>query len=312
MSIKIVSRAKKGHVYKVVIDLPRGGQRTKSFDRKRDAELWQAEQKVRQSKPDPFSVRETTFEEFFVTWLKNREGLIELSSMRRYQSYHRVILTHFCKYRLAEIRPSQIENWRNRLLTVDGYSQKSVRDVVGLLKKIFNDAVSLEYLEVNPARFMSMPRMQERDFSFWSESEANTFLQYISRHEPNFYPIYVMALNTGMRLGELRALQWDCIDLARKVITVKRTFCSVRNVPKETTKSKCIRRIPINQKLLSELEMLRSQRSGEFVLPYLDYVKMYRYTRKFAKRAGVKLLRCHDLRHTFASLFMMGGGKFTR
>jgi integrase len=110
-----------------------------------------------------------------------------------------------------------------------------------------------------------------------------------------------------MRLGELRGLKWDCIDLDRRQITVKRTYCEVDRCIKETTKGKNVRRIPINSALAEVLIALRPG-GGEYVLTNVDFHHLYRTTKRLARCARVRPIRFHDLRHTFASNFMMCGG----
>ncbi|MFX0211364.1 MAG: site-specific integrase, partial [Candidatus Hodarchaeota archaeon] len=113
-------------------------------------------------------------------------------------------------------------------------------------------------------------------------------------------PIVVTALHTGMRRGEILSLKWDQVNLSKRIIRV------------EKTKSGKIRYIPINDVLFEELIKLKKQNGKS------DYVFLYPRTKKpiadvktafnAAKEdAGIKDLRFHDLRHTFASRLVERG-----
>lgn len=113
-------------------------------------------------------------------------------------------------------------------------------------------------------------------------------------------PVIVVALNTGMRRGEILNLKWNQIDFEKELIKV------------ENTKSGKKRHIHINSELASLLLRLKSEEdSGEFVFvnpdtgkPFLDLKRAFKGA---CKKAAIEDLRFHDLRHTFASRLVENG-----
>lgn len=125
-------------------------------------------------------------------------------------------------------------------------------------------------------------------------------LKLLSESPSYLRPILVTALNTGMRRGEIFNLKWDKVDFTKRTITVT------------NTKSGKNRIIPINDLLLQEL-ILQRKANGKcpFVFPnpdtkrpFTDIKKGFKYA---CERAGIKDLRFHDLRHTFASRLIQVG-----
>jgi integrase len=105
----------------------------------------------------------------------------------------------------------------------------------------------------------------------------------------------IVALNTGMRIGEILNLRYDQIDLASGVIIV------------EHTKNGKIRKIPINSKLhdlLDNAKMIGNFVFGNGINPYGSIKKGFHAA---IRRAGIPHLRFHDLRHTFATRLVSNG-----
>lgn len=127
------------------------------------------------------------------------------------------------------------------------------------------------------------------------------------------HSIAVVALNTGMRIGEIFGLKWDKVDFNNRTISISRKM--TRQELQEFTKSRRIRRIGINSHLEFELRKLKKQNpDSEFVFSDKDNQPLspdHFSSRKFSiflQEAGVRNLRFHDLRHAYASHFMMNGG----
>ena len=168
-----------------------------------------------------------------------------------------------------------------------------------------------EFLEKNPCSIVQKMKVQDQEMDFWTLEEIQQYLGFWKNRpfQPRIFWPVLIALYTGLRRGELIGLKWDCVDLTARMITVKRTYCKVAQQIKEETKSKKIRKIPINQLLLHHLENLQRFTSASgYVLPFIHPDSYYKEFHKTSRQAGVRPIRFHDLRHTFASHFLMGKG----
>jgi integrase len=130
-----------------------------------------------------------------------------------------------------------------------------------------------------------------------SEEEETRLLAHCSDYLKS---IVVTALNTGMRRGEVFNLRWKNVDLRKRMIKV------------EQTKSGSSRMIPINRCLFAELvKAKRGNRASEYIFPNpesgLPYTQVRRSFKNACQKAGVKELRFHDLRHTFATRLIESG-----
>ncbi len=128
------------------------------------------------------------------------------------------------------------------------------------------------------------------------------------RNPPRIFWPAAIAVYTGMRRGEIQALRWQDIDERAELITVKRSYCRVSKTFKEETKSKKIRHIPICSSLTGLLQRLRIAFAAELVTPFFNSDCFRKEFRRMCREARVPVIRFHDLRHTFASNFLMGGG----
>ncbi len=120
--------------------------------------------------------------------------------------------------------------------------------------------------------------------------------QLLAASPPHLRPIVVVALNTGMRRGEILRLTWENVDFGKRVITV------------EQSKSGRIRHIPMNFDVTETLKGLEGPRSGPVFRWHGDSIQSI--TRSFGtalRQAGIRRCRFHDLRHRFATNLVLGG-----
>lgn len=179
-----------------------------------------------------------------------------------------------------------------------------------VLKQIFFDAERWEYLPRNP--FKNLPKLKEnpRVITYWLAEEVLKFLQANRDHE--YYALFLVALNTGLRRGELLGLKWDKVDFLARQIIVART--RDRYGVKETTKTGKIRFVPMNEAVIRTLTSLKNENRSELVFvgregvpPDFEHVSSRLFSRAITK-AQVKKIRFHDLRSTYAANFCMAGG----
>lgn len=252
-----------------------------------------------------------TLQEFTDRWLQEKVAVrLAPSTQNNYSRTMRVhILPLFGGVKMREIRVDHANRLVGKLKSA-GHAPKGINNILGVFITILNDAVEWQCLARNPLFRYRLMKEHELHYDYWTAPEIQQFLN-ATIFDP-LQPIYITALNTGMRKGELCALKWDRVDFVRNQLIVSRSLS--RYGLSETTKSGRKRYVPINGVVKHLLQKLLKNQRGEYVFSDKDgnppdAHHLYRDFRNAQKRAGfTRLVRFHDLRHTFASHFMMNGG----
>jgi integrase len=153
-----------------------------------------------------------------------------------------------------------------------------------------------------------------------SHVEAYDFLEAVSQRIPEYYPLFLLALRTGMRLGEILAVQWGDIDFGGRFIEVRRNLVGGRVT---TTKSTKRRRVDMSLKLTEALRdhqkarkaasLKAGRRLPSWVFTNADGRPLdgdnlrHRVFYVLLEKAKLRQIRFHDLRHTYASLLIQNG-----
>jgi integrase len=286
---------------------------SQTFERKIDAENWERQEREKLMRSAAHGVthhRDMTVGELAAYWRKNYAASnLQFSSQDRYQNYlEKHILPEFANTRLIDLRIRNAERWRDSLHKDKRLHAKTANDCLRFFSGMLNHSVRWEFITHNPIRGMRSLKTMARDFRFWTQEEARRFLDIVLEKEPALYPLFFVALNTGMRLGEIEGLRWDCVDLPTKKILVKRSWCQKACRLKEVTKTHSIRHVPINSALAAVLIELKASDNSGYVLPRIYYKHMARKIIELCRGMEVKVISFHDIRHSFASMWMMSGG----
>lgn len=285
-----------------------GRQVTKTFRRKADAKLWIQQHIVDRERGVLNLINQTatkSLNEFSQEWFTTKVSGKSPKTMSAYQiQLQRHILPVIGEIKLKDLRITHGHQVLAKL-RAKGRSPKGINMTLGVLKGILNDAVRWEILNVSPFRNLTLEKVPPRSAKFWMPEDIKKFLS-ANRHD-DLYELWVVALNTGMRRGELAGLKWDKVDFKNKLIHVARV--RDRSGLRETTKtSSSFRYVPMNAAAEEALKVLDlEQRHDEFVFAYKtgDLIDPQHLSeRGFKKamiRAGVPFIRLHDLRTTFAS-----------
>ncbi len=204
-----------------------------------------------------------------------------------------------------------------------GLSRSWIRIIIAPLRELLNHAMDDGLLDRNPAlrlaRFSRKAEAQKGRIDPLTPEEELRLLEITERDYPRWYPLFLTALRTGMREGELLALEWGQIDFAGGYIQVDRSLSCGKVVP---TKSGRIRRIPLSPVLAETLAALKEVRTaeatylGQLLSPivfctrngrHLDPGTVLDALYRCLERAGLRRVRFHDLRHTFATRLIANG-----
>ncbi len=270
------------------------------FARKKDAEA-----RLKRAQVEKAAGRsDVSFAEFAARWLADYgAGLRPVTR----DGYERVVrkhlLPHFDKT-LADITPADVQAFVSAKVR-DGYAPKTVSMMLTQLKGMFRWAIQMELTERNPAASVRAPHPVKKEMEFLSPDEIKRLLDAASDEAR---PVIAVAVFTGLRQGELLALRVSDLELDRGLIFVRRSYSAKYGYvqPKSAAGRRAVRIGP------GVTEILRAQVEGKEGLvfgtePLDKYALVHDEFHPALARAGVKRIRWHDLRHTYAALMISLG-----
>jgi site-specific recombinase XerD len=202
---------------------------------------------------------------------------------------------------LKDFKQFEIENFLKGRVRFHGISNKTRNEELRCVRMLFNNAKSKQYTSTNPCQDVVNLKVTRKTPLFLSKDEIKKLLAHSSPREREYW---TFLLNTGMRLGEMENLTWDCVDLKRKNIYIK-----VREdwEPKNSQ----ARSIPITPPALEVLKKRTEHNESDtyvFTTMNGEQVSHIRWKLKHCcKEAEIKQISPHALRHTFASHLAMNG-----
>jgi len=253
------------------------------------------------------------FDKFAEKWLSDYARVsVKRSTYISYQSIVRLHLNPcFGKQFLHRITTSDMQKFVSDKITKDKQSPKSVVNILVVFKEMFKHAVIWGYLKRDPSLYVKRLRVEQEEMDFLNPEEIRLFLENVN---PNHYTFFLTAVMTGMRQGELLALRWSDVDWNSNQISVRRSIYRGEFVKPKTKNS--IRRIVMSPLLRQSLEQHRyfgkhSEKdlifSNENGLPLDPANLVKREFHPALDRAGLRRIRFHDLRHTYASILISQG-----
>ena len=313
MSIQKITR-KSGVRYRARVRHEHGQQCTKIFTRKIDAEAWEREQLRLRERPElrPSAHATLTLDELVEAWDKHHASTLAAATAQLYRGRIRnYISPTFGSVPVVDITVADIDDWYAAMQDVE-LSRKSINDTLTLFGGLFRWGMRRYELPRNPCDCIQKLKLDPSGFDFWSEAEAEQFVDRTTGHP--YHDAFVMAINTGVRFGEMVGLKWDQVHFGRNQIVIARTWCRVSCTLRNTTKGGKARVLPMNPTVRALLIRRQLASQSEFVLTNADGIRHLPNrlnTDHFApacEAAEVRTIRFHDLRHTFASHFVMNGG----
>jgi len=242
------------------------------------------------------------FEDFAVDFLNISRAKNKPSEIDSKESILRVHLTPaFGKRRLDQIRYAEVQDYTARKAA--RLKPKSVNNHLTVLRRLLVVAKKRGLIEAVPEfEWLKVPRP---DFDFLTFEEAG---RLTAATDPDWRCMVIVAMKTGLRQGELLALRWEDVDLVAGQLRVRRSVTrGVVTVPKSGKG----REVPLGDEVLSSLKAERHLR-GPLVFCTADGRMLKKNEVKHplwraCKRAGLRQIGWHALRHTFASHLVMRG-----
>ena len=284
------------------------GKRRKStkrgFATKREAEEWLRNFLITQ-KAD-FDMK---FADFWKMYCADMETRLREHTMRTKKYIVELkILPYFGNKRVNDITAADIRQWQNELIKM-GYSPTYLKTINNQLSAIFNYAVRYYDLKSNPcAKAGSMGKSKAEEMDFWTGEEFRRFIDSVMNKRLS-YMAFMTLYWTGMRLGELLALNPKDVDLEKRTISITKSYQRLGKkdvvTPPKTSKSKRVITIPefLAADIKDYMDCLYDLQEDDRLFPITKYYLEHEMQRGI-KESGVKRIRVHDLRHSHASMLI--------
>lgn len=310
-----IVKTKLGERYKEKVRLPNGKVKTKTFPNKTLAKHWKRQMELDKTKGELGIIEkpQVAFKDVAVSWFQARvENVVSFRTVQSHRSHlNGKLIPYFGEVKVDRISLNDIEDLKRKYRS-EGLNPKTINKVMSSLRQVFLYALDCGYVSKLPFNKSLLMKTVDRQYSYFEDHEIKSLL--IKNRNERIFPIIYLFVHTGMRPGEIFGLCWDRVNFNANRIEITRTMNS-RRVVQETTKGRRARYFPMNESLKEFFKELRkSQIDPRFVFldekgqPYSPDHFNERLFRPACKRAGVRELRFYDLRHTFASHFMMKGG----
>ncbi len=262
------------------------------------------------------------FRVYAMEWLNTHAATAcKYSTYKSYEScLGKHLIPFFGDQALEDIHRRDVKRFIYKKLA-EGLASSTVNNARLCVSGIFTAAIEDELVEANPAaRTGKFTKRKDRrqDVNPLTREEAKLFLDAAWVHYPRYYPLFLCALRTGMRMGELIGLKWGDIDFNGQFIEVRQSIVRCRST---SPKNHRTRRVDMSNQLTETLRNLKVERKKETLkrgwkeVPELVFCSekgdhldtdnlRKRVFHKCLEKAGLRRIRFHDLRHTYASILL--------
>lgn len=288
------------------------------------AKLMQAQRRQEEGRPQPDERR--TVSGFLEEWLRDvMKPKVRYSTHKRWAG----IVEHHIdpklgRIRLTKLTVTDVQRLLNELLAEGVLSARTIQHVHGCLRAALNHAVRLELVPRNVAALAVRPRSKPHEIRPFDTDEARAFIAAVEGHR--LAALFILAIGTGLRRGEILGLRWRDLDLVVGLLTVRYALLRGPNGLELTEpKTKTSRRtITLPGIALTALKAHRLQQLEERVAAGplwheqdlvfctqagrpLDPDNMTKSFKRVLTKAKLRNQRFHDLRHCCASLLLSQG-----
>lgn len=259
-------------------------------------------------------VKEKTINQITEEWKEEKKKYVKKST---YAAYQLLIQNHIKPYfgDLYEVNEEKVQQFVFDKLDA-GLSEKTIRDIIIVLKMILKFGIKngyLEYAQID-AKFPS--KQEKKDLDVLSKADQKKFMKHL-RNNFTFKNLGIfICLSTGMRIGEICGLRWCDVDTVEGVIKVRHTLQRIYIIEGETRHTELlldtpktansVRDIPMSSELLKMLKSLNKVVNENYYVISNDIKpiepRTYRnYYKKLCKQLDIPELKFHGLRHSFAT-----------
>lgn len=221
-----------------------------------------------------------------------------------------------CQQYIMDIYENGRINQKRTSDIAQGLSSRTVKDIKIILHASLEKAVEEGIIDKNPTDKLNMPKDRVKGMTTLTKEQSNRLLE--EAFNSGCFEFYYLELTTGLRLGEILALEWEDLDVKNKTLSITKQVQRIDGtLQAETPKTKnSIRTIAISSDCATALAKLKMRQAKGTTLmfpspetgTYRDQNAVTRKFKRMLRRAGLpQEVRFHDLRHTCATIALEEG-----
>jgi len=261
---------------------------------------------------------DVTFGHYAKTWIENTVPAtckrISISDYTGILKNH--VLPDLEKTPVTDINKAMVKKLLQKKLK-EGYAASTATHIKNAISGVLELAVDDNKISSNPAqiiRKLIRSKVKKYHIDPLTREETKLLLETCLTHYPKHYPMLLTLCRTGMRLGEVIALQWGDIDFNNRFIIVRRSRSKSHT---STPKNDKYRNVDMSRQLTECLSKLKIKRKEEYLAkgesvpewifiseigtPLIEGHWRERIFKKILEKAKIRQIRIHDIRHTYAS-----------
>ena len=251
---------------------------------------------------DVVRIESMTMNDLWEEYYPFAQSSVPKSVKRLEQLWRLRIKPRFSNVKLRDMNVRQIQSFLMDLRNKEKLSAATCDYHAALLKRLGSLSVRWGYLEINFAKNVEMFHEFNGVENILTDEQLKTLLDVL--HTDSNRKICLLALyllHSGSRLSETRKAKWSDINETKKLWTV----------PAENSKSKRVRSIPLSEGALEVLKQIDRRKDDVYVFTNPKtktyFINVFKPWNRIRIKAGVPFLRCHDLRHSFATYAVNSG-----
>ena len=333
-------RKTKAGNYEFFIDLgnnPATGKRirkSKTFDRVKDGKKWAADMELKHKQEIIVDPNKYTVADLLLEWYRDYAE-VELSPTT-FEGYKTIIDAHLIpalgKIKASELQGRHIKSYISKKRKAGradgvkgGLSSTTLVQHYRVLSQALKYGRKWKIISHDPLEFVNRPSKRNVEIETLDKKQLQRLLDYA---EGWTYDLIYLAVNTGMRRGEIMGLRWSDIEFQNKMIRVRQTLVISQEqgtIFKKPKSNSSIRGIDITEDVISLLKKRKKQQNENKLMLGPDYIDDYNLVfskdngdkfypkvasdrfNRVAKKAGLEQFTLHSLRHTHATLMLQAG-----
>lgn len=259
---------------------------------------------------------EKSFAAYCIQWLKINENRLKNSTLAKYETMLKNHITpSIGDYKIHHINSNVISKFSSELLQKKNLSAKTTQDILTFVHEIIV-YIQSDTQNTIPSIMISYPKIEQKELRILSNEEQKYFMEFLLKDLDIYKFSVLLALWTGLRIGEICGLQWKYISTDNNLLSVRNTVSRVKNRdPFSTQKTmlqlgspktkSSIRAIPFTDSLSQLFQRFQTNDPDTFVISgntqMIDPRKLQRRLKKYTTYLGLEDVHFHTLRHTFAT-----------